>query len=182
MEKIINNLGLQHLVENLFFNLNVEDLKICAQINQSSKQILENPMFWLRKFEDRLSKENQNKWIKIIQSSENSKKKKVIALYLQWNLKKDIAMDLPCCTGTAIQEDFKKKIFEVCNMCERSSDEDIEIVKILAPLTENPNAPNHNGVTPIHKAAYNGHAKIVKILETTLGSVSSTKKIRRMSI
>ena len=82
METIINNPGLQHLAEKVFWNLNVEDLKICAQINQSSKQILENPMFWLRKFEDRLSKENQNEWMKIIQSSENSKKKKLLHFIL----------------------------------------------------------------------------------------------------
>ena len=99
MEKIINNLGLQHLVENLFFNLNVEDLKICAQINQSSKQILENPMFWLRKFEDRLSKENQNEWIQNIQSEENPEKRKDIIAYLQWNLKKEASKDLPCYTS-----------------------------------------------------------------------------------
>ena len=176
MEKIINNPGLQHLVENFFFNLNVEDLKICAQINQSSKQILENPMFWLRKFEDRLSKENQNEWIKIIQSSENSKKKKVIAFYLQWNLKKYPAMDLPCCTGTAIQEDFKKKIFEACNMCERSSDEDIEIVKILAPLTENPIAPNKYGNTSIHTATQNGHIEIVKFLASFTDNPNAPNK------
>ena len=119
-------------------------------------------MFWLRKFEDRLSKENQNEWIKIIQSSENSKKKKVIAFYLKWNLKNDPAMGLPCCTRTAIQEDFKKKIFEVCNKRERSSDEDIEIVKILAPLTDNPNAPNHNGMTPIMVARNEEIRKILK--------------------
>ena len=73
-------------------------------------------------------------------------------------------MGLPCCTRTAIQEDFKKKIFEVCNKRERSSDEDIEIVKILAPLTDNPNAPNKYGNTPIHRAAQNGHTEIVRIL------------------
>ena len=39
-----------------------------------------------------------------------------------------------------------------------------EIVKILAPLTDNPNAPNKYGETPIHKAAKNGHREIVKIL------------------
>ena len=39
-----------------------------------------------------------------------------------------------------------------------------EIVKILAPLTENPNAPDRNGYTPIICAAHNGHTEIVKIL------------------
>ena len=44
MEKIIKNPGLQHLAEEVFWNLDVEDLKICAQINQSCKQILQNPI------------------------------------------------------------------------------------------------------------------------------------------
>ena len=38
MEKIIRNPGLQHLAEEVFWNLNVEDLKVCAQINQSANK------------------------------------------------------------------------------------------------------------------------------------------------
>ena len=37
-------------------------------------------------------------------------------------------------------------------------------MKILAPLTGNPNAPDKNGETPIHEAACGGHAEILKIL------------------
>ena len=59
MEEILRNPGLQHLAEEVFWNLDVEDLKICAHINQSCKQILQHPIFCLRKFEH-LSKENQN--------------------------------------------------------------------------------------------------------------------------
>ena len=33
MEKIVCSPGLQHLVEKVFWNLDAEDLKICAQIN-----------------------------------------------------------------------------------------------------------------------------------------------------
>ena len=58
LEKILNNPGLQHLAENIFWNLDVEDLKICGQINQSCKQIMKNPMFWLKKFET-LSKDKE---------------------------------------------------------------------------------------------------------------------------
>ena len=75
METIIKNPGIQHLAENVFWNLNVEDLKICAQINQSCKQILENPMFWLKKFRN-ISKENYKDWIKVIKLEKNSDKKK----------------------------------------------------------------------------------------------------------
>ena len=39
-----------------------------------------------------------------------------------------------------------------------------EIVKILAPLTGDPNAPDKDGDTPIHFAAQEGHTEIVKIL------------------
>ena len=39
-----------------------------------------------------------------------------------------------------------------------------EIVKFLAPLTNNPNAPDDYGYTPIFWAAYYGHTEIVKIL------------------
>ena len=67
METIINNPGLQHIAEKVFWNLDVEDLKICAQINQSCKQILQNPIFCLSKFEH-LSKKNKEDWIKVIQS------------------------------------------------------------------------------------------------------------------
>ena len=36
---------------------------------------------------------------------------------------------------------FWKRIWETCKKWQKSSDKDMEIVKILAPLTENPNAP-----------------------------------------
>ena len=39
-----------------------------------------------------------------------------------------------------------------------------EFFKILAHLTDNPNAPDEDGITPIHWAAFNGHIVIAKIL------------------
>ena len=41
-----------------------------------------------------------------------------------------------------------------------------EIVKFLAPLTVNPNAPDNNGVTTKYWAESKGHTEIVNILET----------------
>ena len=88
LEKILKNPGLVHLAENIFDNLAHRDVDICRHINQSSKEILDNPMFWLRKF-GRISKENQKDWIKDIQSAKNYDKEKAVISYLQWNLKKD---------------------------------------------------------------------------------------------
>ena len=49
METTLKNPGLLHLAENIFLNLETEDLEVCEKINQSSKQILEDPSFWLWK-------------------------------------------------------------------------------------------------------------------------------------
>ena len=173
LEIILNTPGLVHIAENIFNNLDDKDVEVCRDINRSSKQILNNPMFWLRKF-GQLSKENQKDWFKVIQSVKNSKKELAITSYLQWNLKKE-AVDLPCYTSPAVQDDFRKKIWEICKK-QGKSDEDTEIVKILAPLTDNPNAPNNYGEIPIHCAAQEGHVEIFQILSNLTDNLNAPDK------
>ena len=165
MEKIISIPGFQHLAEKVFLNLDVEDLKICAQINQSCKQILQNPIFCLRKFEH-LSMENRKDWIKAIQSVKNSDTGIAIISYLKWNLKKDAFVDLSSYSSPNVQDDFIEKIRNISKKKEMCN-EDMEIVQILAPLTDNPNAQDehlYSKRTPIYWAACNGHTEIVKLL------------------
>ena len=50
-----------------------------------------------------------------------------------------------------------------------------EIVKILAPLTDNPNNPDEDGRTPIYQAARNGHTEIVKILAPFIDNSNQIK-------
>ena len=154
MEKIINNPGLQHLVEKVFWSLDYKNLKICAEINQSSQQTVKNPIFWLKKF-----KSFSNDWIKVIQSVKNTDKEKYIISYLNWKFKQGIVEYLPCYTSLAVQDDFRKKIYEICTqlVSKLLSTEDIEIVKLYVPLLDNPNAPNGNVYTPIYIAAFNEH-------------------------
>ena len=85
MEMILNNPGFVDLVENIFGNLDSEKQETCEQINQSSKQILENATLWLKKFKG-LLKKNQEDWIKVIQLKKNSEKEKSIISYLKWML------------------------------------------------------------------------------------------------
>ena len=163
MEKILNNPGLQHLAENLFLNLSSADLKKCLLINQFTNQILENPMFWIKKLiQNGLSEENQNDWINAIQSETNIEKKKNIVDYLSWNSKKENCFDLPCYTKPVAQEDFWNKICRAAKCPEWKGY--VELVKLLAPLTDNPNAPNKDGETPIYWAARYGDTEVVKIL------------------
>ena len=162
MEAIISTPGLQHLAENIIWNLNDEAMKIFAQINQSCSQILQNPIFGLRKFEH-LSRNNQKDWIKVIQSVKNSDKGIAIISYLQWNFNNNALMDFPCYSNLKVQQDFRMAIKVICKSI-KTSKEDLEFVKIMAPLTDNLNAPNKHGETPIYLAAYRGHTEIVKIL------------------
>ena len=67
MDKIINNTGFQHLVEKVFLDLEHQELETCALINQSSKQILDNPIFWLKKYVSKgMSKKNETEWASTI--------------------------------------------------------------------------------------------------------------------
>ena len=170
MEKIISNPGLQHLCEKVFLNLNVEDLKIYGQINQSCKQILEEPKFWLKKFKC-LSEENQKDWIKAIKQVKSLDERNAIISYLQWNLKKG-NVDLTCYSSPSVQKDLRKKIFECCKKGKKPSDENTDIVKILAPLTENPNAPDIYGETPMD---FTQNKEILRILKPYKNSAKRTR-------
>ena len=111
----------------------------------------------------------------------NTDKEKVISSYLKWNLKKDALVDLPCYSSPAVQDDFRMRIWECCDKLRSElSDEDIEIVKILAPLIDNPNAPNNYGDTPIFWAAYNGHTEIVKFLAPLTDNPSAPDNFQRL--
>ena len=134
-------------------------MKVCGKINQSSKQILAHPKFWLKKFVSLgMSKKNKTDWTKAIQSVKNSMMKKQIILYLKWRLQKKKNIDLPCYTSNTVQDSFKKQIRRAARKGHT------KIVKILASLTDNPNAPDKYGWTPIYCAAGRGHTEIVKIL------------------
>ena len=179
MEKILSSSGLQHIAENIFFNLDVEHLQICGILNGYSKQILDSRMFqdamyWVRKYEG-LSLENQNDWVNhlnVIQGQHlyTYKRKYAIISYLRWNLKNGAMMDLPCYTSPLVQSNFRKRIREICEKREISGEE-LETVKIMAHLTVNPNAEYdydykyyEDKSTPILLAAWNGHIEVVKIL------------------
>ena len=162
LDNFLSNPGLQHLAKEIFLNINsVNSLQACQEINQFSKQIFENPLFWLKKFVQRgLSKKNQEDWMKVIQSAKNSDKEKHLLLFFKWTFQTKRMVDLPCYTSPIVQDDFQKKIYMA------AKEGNIEIVKILAPLTDNPNAAPvwNDGQTPIYWAAVRGHTEIVKIL------------------
>ena len=184
MNAIINNPGLQHLAEGIFCNLNYEDLKICEEINDSTKRMLANPFFWLQKhIRSGLSKKNQDDWTEAIRLTNNTELERFVLSYLKMSTRNEKLTDLSC----YINEHFitknseriienmmksfpnapgqlKEPLLERTPIFEAALYGDNEIVQILAPLTDDPNAPDECGFTPIYSAAQEGHTEIVQIL------------------
>ena len=146
MEKIINNPGLQHLSEKIFWNLSYEDLQKCQTINQFCKEILESPLFWLKIFIQRgMSEQNQINWSRAIQISKNTHMEKHVLNYLRKCTKNVRVVDLPC----YMEENFLKKPLKVVENYLQSfhikgfekslelavKNRNVEAVKFLAPLT-----------------------------------------------
>ena len=97
MENILNNPGLQHLAEKMFLNLNYENLEHCRLVNESSRQILDNTMFWIKKFTQRgLSKKNQDDWIEAIRVTNDTELAPKLLSYLKKSSKNELVVDLPC--------------------------------------------------------------------------------------
>ena len=189
MENIINNPGLQHITEKILFNLNYNDLRLCEHINQTMQQILNDSFFWLRKLIQRgLSPKNQEDWKNAIVLTKNSELEKFVLSYLKKSSKNTKVVDLYC----YIDENFIMKFGErikVCREYDNSISEckygmtlihwaayggNIEIVKVLAPLTDNPD--DHNGRTPIAWASDRGHTEIVKILAPLMDNPNAPDK------
>ena len=48
-----------------------------------------------------------------------------------------------------------------------------EVIEILVPYSDNPNAPNPSGWTPIQTAALNGYSNVVKLLAPLTGNINT---------
>ena len=49
MDILTKTPGLRYVAENIFINLDFEDLENCSCVNKSWREILNNPTFWLQK-------------------------------------------------------------------------------------------------------------------------------------
>ena len=171
METILNNPGFQLLAEKIFLTLNYEDLKACRLINRSSKQILDNPMFWLKKFIRRgLSKKNQKDWTESIKSLKNTYLEKIILLYMKKCSKNPRAVDIPCYINEDIIFDVRKVALDLAKNFETSTKKlwrqwkyhEMDFLKILAQLTI------QNGVTSVLMATVDANAEMVQVLAPLL--------------
>ena len=211
MDQISNTPGLHHIAESIFLNLDYKILLICQTINKSTNEILNDSMFWIKKWSmmGSLSKKNQKDWTKAIQMTRGTKLEMHVISYVKSICKVRKFLDIPCYINEEVIFKSKRpvnpKIFkEDDNLGSLYKSHDIgrnmeyfvgsiqlcaslkfsnqfkqnhikhaaangftEVVKILAPVTDNPNAFHisfDTRLTPIWFAACNGHTEIVKTL------------------
>ena len=72
MDFITRNPGLQHIIEEIFMNLDHKNLLKCQEVNLAWESILKNPTFWLDKCVQKgLSNEDKLEWYKWIKTLKN---------------------------------------------------------------------------------------------------------------
>ena len=196
MENVIQNPGLQHITEMILFNLDFEDLKKCQILKKSFKDILDNSMFWLRKWRNQrgLSKKNHNDWVKAIQLTKNTNAEATVKLYLQKVIKNGHVVDIPCfidfdavekSTEFTFKRALKERklgIFQILASMAKNPKEvkdaieadyqicqgkiyegDVNIIKILVPISTNPTSMCGNGWNLINEAAaFKGCVNVLK--------------------
>ena len=188
LEKVIQNPGLQHLAENIFFNLNYKALAACGSVNEAWKKFLHDPMFWLKKFVQRgLSQKNKIDWIEAIQMTRDGRadadlETNILMYFMRYSRNERVmCFDVPCYLNN--QTFLKKapkiiKKFKEGELKTYGSDEDgdwsvfhdavlnnqPELIQLLGALTRETNNFTSLGRTPIYLAARDGKTEMVKIL------------------
>ena len=94
----------------MFLSLPFKDIMACQLVNKSSKELLANPIFWIRKWGLKgLSKKNQDDWINAIRlTKNNSKLTEIIVSYIKKVLHNDRFIDIPCYIDEKIVEKILK--------------------------------------------------------------------------
>ena len=141
MDLITKSSGLHFIIETIFANLDSEELLFkCQDVNGHWKKILRNPRFWFKKCEQQgLFKEN----------SKNKMATKFIQAFCGLNLGEKL-------TNQLIEINHKYEFslekepfgefhsFVYAKYMEAARKGHYEMVKVLAPLFDNPNAPHRD--------------------------------------
>ena len=161
MAQIFNNSGLQHITEMIFLNLDSEKLQVCQCVNKSSKDILKNPLFWLKKWKG-LSQNSKKDWSKAIQLTRNTNLEENVISYIKKVIKIGHVVDVPCYIDENVVEKSNDFTFEAA-----LNENNLGMVQILAPMVDNPNPHcEYCGMLTINSIAEN----MIKVLAPLIGN------------
>jgi len=84
METILKKPGLHHIAEDTFLNLDGKTLSNCTELNQNSKEIIDKPMFWLKKFsQQKVPLNDIEPWKALVQKLNDSNLEQQLAMKLK---------------------------------------------------------------------------------------------------
>ena len=188
MDRITRTPGLIQIAEQIFSNLAINDLFQCQNVNEYWASILRNPWFWYKRMTQKniLTEIQQKEWSNFCDKLNKLDLTKEMTKGLNFIYER-LEHSVP------FNEVYASAPWSALDLASA------ELVEIMAPLFDNPNAPDRDGNPPIYWAAVKGHTEIVKILvpltdnpnagnhyvETPIHKAAcneDTKKFRRMSI
>ena len=149
MENITQNPGFQHINVGIFLHLDLQDLNNCLQVNESWRSIIKNPSFWFQKCIQNPKFDNKIGWKITLQLTLHQEPK------LEESLSK-ILKDIY--KGMQKEENYYNS--QTTPIFWAAENGHSEVVKVLAPLSDNPNKPgpfNEKMYTPIYMATMKGN-------------------------
>ena len=150
LDKVVQQL---ELAEKIFLNLDKNEILECAKVNANWRKICRDPVLWFKKCEQDgglISTEHKKQWGKVIQKM------------IESQLNEELTDGLIRLCSDKPEGEWRSPFFTV--YLHAVSHGYAEVVKVLATLYLNPNAPDPSGYTPIHYAARNGQAEVLRIL------------------
>ena len=73
MDFITSNPGLQHISDEIFLNLDRDQILFCQEVNQAWNQLLDNSRFWLKMcVKNGMSKQIRLEWAQLIQAPKDT--------------------------------------------------------------------------------------------------------------
>ena len=174
MDFITRTPGLQHIAEQIFSYLDRDSLLKCQEVNDHWGNILRKPWFWFNRMKQntKLSQEEQKEWMNFCQklSKSNLTKEMAPALnYIYEKLDDSVALNKTFCEAILNPNDPDPNGAGEPPIMKATGVNDVQAVRILAPLTIFPNAP-WRGETPIAMAARISGRNYAEIIGKNFGT------------
>ena len=158
MEKLTKSPGLQHISEDIFKLLDKKSLLECRMVNSSWKEVLDQPIFWLKKMKlENIPQDIQTGWNSLAQELDEDddelNEEFVLTLIKSYQGKKVCPMDLNIVVGLGDAKKFPKLMGLI-----------LEYSNPKIGVTVNDKVFYDQDCTPIHLAAFYGLNDVVQKL------------------
>ena len=166
MERLTKNPGLQHVAEDIFGFLDKKNLMDCRLVNKSWKEILEGPVFWLKKLdEENRSEDDQRRWKNLAQELELDQAKEFGLVFT-----KMYKGTLICPLTLTLELRKANKYHDLVNFILEHEEPNSRVAYFTRDIPKNPSEmysfwysyPDWIYVTPMHLAALFGLTGVVE--------------------